>query len=100
MRKITIKVYIEVVLPSIKDELLSQGLTLYHDADSAYTSKKTTKYCLDNKIPVITLPKVSLNFSILESIAHLIKRRFHAKQCATEKATIARFLYLFKEEMD
>ena len=75
-------------------------LTLCYNADSAYISKKATKYCLDNKILVITLSRVSLDFSILESIAHPIKRRFYAKRCAIKKAIIARFLYLFEEEMD
>jgi hypothetical protein len=43
VRKITIEVYTKVVLPSLRDELLDQGLTLCHDADLAYISKATIK---------------------------------------------------------
>jgi hypothetical protein len=98
--KMTMKVYTEVVLPSLKDELLNQGLTLCHDVDSAHTSKATEKYCTDNQISLITLPGVSPDFSILESMAHPIKRKFHAQRCTTEKAAIARFQHLFDKEMD
>jgi hypothetical protein len=33
-------------------------------------------------------------------MAHRLKRKFHAKQCTTEKAVIARFKQLFEEEID
>jgi hypothetical protein len=33
-------------------------------------------------------------------MAHPIKRKFHAKHYAIEKAIIARFQHLFKEEID
>jgi hypothetical protein len=98
--KMTTKVYTEVILPTLKDELLEQGLTLCHDANSAHTSKATKRYCADIWISLITLPGVSPDFSILESMANPIKRKFHAERYATEKAAIARFLRLFDEEMD
>jgi hypothetical protein len=96
----TTKVYTTVVLPLLRDELLDQGLTLCQDADSAHTSKATLKWARDNHISLITLPGVSPDFSILESMAHPLKRKFHAKRCTTEKAVIARFKQLFEEEMD
>ena len=78
--KMTIEVYIKAILPSIRDELLDQGLTLCHDADSAHTSKATIKWAKDNGIHLITLPGVSPDFSILEAMAHPIKRKFHAQK--------------------
>ena len=39
--KITTEVYTGHILPSIANDLISRGLTLCQDADSAYTSKKT-----------------------------------------------------------
>jgi len=96
----TTKVYTEVVLPLLKDELWEHNLNLYHDADSIYISRAIKKYYSDNQIPLITLPGVSPDFSILESMAHPIKRKFYAKRYATEKAVIARFQHLFEEEMD
>ena len=98
--KMTTKVYTTMVLPLLRDELLDQGLTLCQDADSAHTSKATLKWAKDNHISLITLPGVSPDFSILESMAHLVKRKFHAKRYMTEKAAIARFQRLFEEEMD
>ena len=98
--KMTTEVYIQHILPSIRDELLDQGLTLCHDADSAHTSKATINWAKDNRIPLITLPGVSPDFSILEAIAHPIKRKFHAQRCTTERAAIARFQQLFEEEID
>ena len=98
--KIITEVYIKAILPSICNKLLDQGLTLCHNADSAHTSKATIKWAKDNRIYLITLPGVSPDFSILEAIAHPIKRKFHAQRCTTERAAIARFQQLFEEEMD
>jgi hypothetical protein len=39
--KITIKVYTEVILPSILKDLKERGLTLCQDANSAHDSKET-----------------------------------------------------------
>jgi hypothetical protein len=41
--KMTTKVYTEVVLPLLKDDLLYRGLWLCQDADLAHTSKETLK---------------------------------------------------------
>ena len=96
----TTEVYITVILPLLCDELVDRGLTLCQDADSAYTSGITLKWCQDNNLPLITLPGVFPDFSILESMAHPIKRKFYAKRYTTERAAIARFQYLFENEMD
>jgi hypothetical protein len=97
VRKMTTEVYIKHILSSIRDELLDQGLTLCHDADSAHTSKATIDWAKDNRIPLITLPGVSPDFSILKAVAYPIKRKFHAQRRTTEKAALARFEQVFNE---
>jgi hypothetical protein len=82
--KMTTKVYTEVVLPLLKEDLWKNNLTLCHNADSAHTSRATEKYCSDTQIHVITLPGVSPDFSVFKAAAHPIKRKFHAKHCMGE----------------
>ena len=53
-----------------------------------------------NGLPFITLPGVSPDFSILESLAHPVKRAFHAVRSASDKAALARFNQVFMEELD
>jgi hypothetical protein len=98
--KMTSKVYIEVILPTIKDDLLSQGLTLIQDANSAHTYKATTTYIQKQGLSIITLPSVSPNLSILELIANPIKRKFHAQRCTTDGAALKRFIGVFNKELD
>ena len=75
----TIKVYIEVILPQVIKELQDQGLTLCQDADSAHKSKTAIAWAKENSLPLITLPGMSPDLSILESMAHPLKKAFHAK---------------------
>lgn len=49
---------------------------------------------------LLTLPGVSPDFSIIETMAHLIKKDFYARRCTSEKTALARFTRLFEEEMD
>ena len=65
-----------------------------------YTSKSIITWAKKKDLSLITLPSVSLDFLILESIAHPLKRQFHTKQYTTEKASLARFTQIFKKEMD
>ena len=65
----TTKVYTSHILPSVKEELKRDGLTLCQDADLAYTSKATLKYANENRIKLLTLPGVSLDFSIIKTMA-------------------------------
>ena len=51
-------------------------------------------------LPIITLPGVSPDFSICESIAHPLKRAFHSKRCASEGAGLYRFAKIFEQELD
>jgi hypothetical protein len=97
--KMTTKVYTEVILPTIKNDLQTRGLTLCQDADSAHTSKETAAWAKRNHLDLLTLPGVSPDLSILETLAHPIKRKFHAHRCTTEKAALARFEQIFEKEI-
>jgi hypothetical protein len=68
--KMTTHVYTTVILPLLKKELQVQGLTLYQDADSAQDSKATLAWARKNDLRLITLPGVSPDLSILETMAH------------------------------
>ena len=98
--KMTTKVYTERILPSIIDDLQEQGLTLCQDADSAHTSRATIAWAKAHGLPLLTLPGVSPDLSILESIAHPVKRAFHAIRTVSDKAALARFNQVFIEELD
>jgi hypothetical protein len=98
--KMTTKAYTEEVLPACLQDLKDRGLTLCQDADSAHTAKATEAWAEKNGLNLITLPGVSPDFSILESMAHPLKRKFHSRRCASEKAGLARFIRIFEEEMD
>jgi hypothetical protein len=81
----------------VKEELKRDGLTLCQDADLAYTSKATLKYANKNRIKLLTLPSVSLDFSITETMAQLLKRAFHKRRYTSKKATLARFRQVFNK---
>jgi len=98
--KMTTEVYTKVILPQLIDKLTDQGLTLYQDTDSVHNSKATIVWAKKNGLSLLTLPGVSPDFSILESMAHPLKRAFHSKRCTTEKSSLARFTRIFEEEMD
>lgn len=98
--KITTKVYIEDILPAMVDELKERGLALCQDADSAHKAGATLRWAKEHDLPVLTLPEVSPDFSILESLALPCKRKFHAIRCASEQAGLARFTKIFEEEID
>jgi hypothetical protein len=87
----TIIVYTSVILPQVLEDLQERGLTLCQDADSAHTSKTTLAWAKQHNLPLITLPGVSPDFSILESMAHPLKKAFHARRCTIEKASLTRF---------
>jgi hypothetical protein len=98
--KMTTKFYTEVILPQLLEDFQDQGLILCQDADSAHTSKTTITWAEKRNLPLITLPSVSPDLSILESIAHPLTRKFHAQRCSTEKASMARFTRIFEKETD
>lgn len=98
--KMTTKAYTEQVLPEIMSDLKEKGLALYQDADSAHTSQGTIKWAKKHGVELIQGPGVSPDFSILESMAHPLKQRFHAERCTTQKAAKERFMRVFYHEMD
>jgi len=95
--KMTTAVYTSQILPALREDLVREGLTLCQDADSAHKSKATLKYARENDIKLLTLPGVSPDFSIVETMARPLKRRFHARRCTTEEAALARFTQIFEE---
>jgi hypothetical protein len=98
--KMTTKVYTEDILPALLKDFQDQGLTLCQDADSAHTSKTTIAWAKKHGLPLLTLPGVSPDLSILESLAHPLKKAFHSRRCVSEKAGLARFTQIFEEELD
>lgn len=98
--KITIEFYTQELLPAIKDDLLSRGLTLCQDKDSAYNSYGTKAWFKKNNIPYITLPGNSPDFSIFESYAHPLKKLFYTRRSRTKKEARTRFTKVFEEEFN
>jgi hypothetical protein len=97
--KMTSDVYITRVLPEIKEDLTSRGLTLCQDADSAHKSQAILKWAEANGIDVLTLPGNSPDLSIAETMARPIKRLFHAKR-TTERSALIRFQRVWDEELN
>ena len=96
----TTNVYIKIVLPAILDDFRSRGLTLYQDKDSAHNSKATLMWAKKQGLSILTGPGKSPDFSIAESQAQGLKRKFHSRRVPTEKAALARFSRIFTEELD
>jgi hypothetical protein len=65
-----------------------------------YLSEGTKAWAEEHNLPLLTLPGVSPDFSILESMAHPLKRLFHSKRTASEKGALSRFTQIFEKEMD
>jgi hypothetical protein len=97
--KMNSEVYIGI-LSQIVDELKDQGLTLCQDVDSAHNSRAVKAWAKEHGLELMTLPGVSPDLSILESMARPLKKLFHSRRCTTEKAAMARFERIFNEEMD
>jgi hypothetical protein len=74
--KMTKEVYTRDILPHVLD-LKDRGITLCQDADSVYTSKLTQEWVEEHGFSMMTLRGKSPDFSILESMAASLKRRFH-----------------------
>ncbi len=45
-------------------------------------------------------PRDSPDFSILETMAHPVKRLFHSRCCTSQKAALHCFAKVFEDEMD
>ena len=84
----TSKVYIDI-LKQLQPDL--NGMTLCQDKDSAHNSKAVTAWAKEQGINLLILPGKSPDFSIMESMAHSIKRSFYSRRTASESAALAQF---------
>ncbi|PQE21504.1 hypothetical protein CJF30_00008359 [Rutstroemia sp. NJR-2017a BBW] len=96
--KMNTRVYIQI-LSQLLEEFKRDGITLCQDVDSAYKSNTVKDWAKENRFSLITLPGLSPDFSILESMAHPIKKKFHAQK-ATESTALERFIKVFEEELN
>lgn len=78
--KMNTATYIKILEQLIPD---MYGKTLCQDKDSAHNSTARTKWAKDHDFNLLTLPGKSPDFSIIECMAHPIKRMFHAKRTAS-----------------
>lgn len=97
--KMTAKVYCDQVLTILAPELKEQGLTLFHDADSAHKSAEVRAWCKKNYLDIIENAPESPDFSIYETMANPVKRRFHKKRSYTKAQAARRFEKVFNKEM-
>jgi len=98
--KMTEEYYTQQILPELLEDLHYHNLTLCQDMDSAHDSKLVKAWCKQYCLPVLTLPGVSPDVSILESLAHPLKLAFHGTRCVSEVAGLNRFRRIFEEELD
>ena len=96
------KCYTEQILPILLNDpkWIRQDLTLIQDGDSGHKAKATKDWAKKNSFKIITLPSNSPDFSIIETMAAPIKRKFHAERTMTQKRALARFIEVFEYEMD
>lgn len=95
--KMTADKYIEI-LEEIGSDL--SGITLWQDKDLAHDSKKVIAYCKKRGLATITSPGNSPDLSIMETMAHPIKKAFHSCRCTIENTALARFRKVFGEDTD
>ena len=99
--KMEIDPYIRILEELEADkEWQKQGLVLVQDADSAHTANRVKTWCKKHDFASITLPGKSPDFSILESMASVYKRRFHLRSSSTPEEGLARFEQIFYHEVD
>ena len=99
--KMTTDSYIKILEELQTDlEWQRQGLTLVQDADSAHTASRVKSWYKKNAFPYITLPGKSPDFSILETMASIYKRKFHARSSTTTIQGLARFEEIFYKEVN
>ena len=94
--KISSKVYIEQVLPTIEEDLRRLDLTLYQDSDFSHGSYIVKAWAIKHSLILLNLPHLSPDLSIQESIANGLKKDFEKERVTTERAAMARFTTLFE----
>jgi DDE superfamily endonuclease len=95
--KMTAEVYVEI-LKELGGDL--DGITLWQDKDSAHDSKVVIDYVKARGLSIITSPGNSPDLSIMETMAHPVKKAFHSRRCASKKTALARFRKVFGEDTD
>jgi Ni,Fe-hydrogenase maturation factor len=95
--KMTSEAYIQI-LKELGGDL--NGITLWQDKDSAHDSKAVLDYAKERGLSIITSPGNSPDLSIMETMAHPIKKAFHSRRCASEKTALTRFRKVFGEDTD
>ncbi|TVY53541.1 hypothetical protein LCER1_G004484, partial [Lachnellula cervina] len=98
--KMTGDAYTQQILPVLLPELQEKGLVLAQDADSAHKSNIVANWAKKHKMPLITLPGLSPDLSIIESMANPVKKKFHSRKCKTQEESEAWFLEVWNQEMD
>ncbi|KAL5316272.1 hypothetical protein ACEPPN_015317 [Leptodophora sp. 'Broadleaf-Isolate-01'] len=95
--KMNSEVYIDI-LEELGQDL--DNITLWQDKDSAHDSIAVRDYAKKKGLSIITAPGTSPDLSIMETMAHPIKKAFHSRRCASEKTALARFRNVFGEDSD
>lgn len=95
--KMTAEVYVKI-LKELGGDL--DKITLWQDKDSAHDSKVVIDYVKARGLSIITSPGNSPNLSIIETMAHPVKKAFHSRRCASEKTALARFRKVFRKDTD
>lgn len=83
--------YTSQILPILQEDVEFRGLTLCQDGDSGHKAIATQKWAAQRGFPLLTLPAYSPDFSIMESLAAPVKRKFHAERCS-KKMAMERFM--------
>ena len=98
--KINIQAYTQQILLKLLNKFKEEGIILYQDADLAYKLKAIIKQVKKNRLELITLPSYLLDFLIIKSLAHIIKRKFYSIRCEIKEEVIAQFKKIQEEEVD
>jgi hypothetical protein len=98
--KMTTKIYTKNILPQLMEDFQDQGLILCQDADLAHKNNGIIAWAEKNRLPLITLPGVFPDLSIMESIARPLKKDFYTRRSPNQETGLARIIQLFKKEID
>lgn len=98
--KMSTECYLRDILPYLRDDLRDNGYTLFQDADGAHKSKKVLKWFQDNDIKTIINCAQSPDFSIAETEAGIVKKRFHEVKVTTKEEAEERIVKVMSEMLD
>ncbi|OCK90009.1 uncharacterized protein K441DRAFT_666910, partial [Cenococcum geophilum 1.58] len=89
---ISSKAYTKQVLPWLLLKFNIKGITLCQDADLAHKLRESLAWAKEWDLKLLTLPSLLLDLSIIESLAHPIKKKFHLKRVEEEDIALERFI--------